>query len=196
MKDRFSAFPLFAALFLALAGFLGSTSAHATLALGAAAPDFTIMAALSGSAFDFNLARTLKKGPVVLYFYPKAFASECTIEAHAFAEASTQFKALGATVVGVSGDSIETLKLFSRTECRRKFAVAADAGARVMRKYDAVRDPVAGVAERVSYLISPQGRVLHVHAGLDADGHVQKSLAALKQWKRRAASTVPPTKTR
>lgn len=164
------------------------------------------MAALSGSAFDFSLARTLKKGPVVQYFYPKAFAIECTIEARAFAEASSQFKTLGATVVGVFGDSIETLKLFSTTECRRKFAVAADAGARMMRKYDAVRDPVASVAERVSYVISPRGRVLHGHAGLEANGHVQESLAALKQWKRRAASlcgpvsaaasTVPPTKTR
>jgi peroxiredoxin len=197
MKDRFSAFSLFVASFLALlAGSLGSTSAHATLPLGAAAPDFTTMAALNGSAFDFSLAHTLKKGPVVLYFYPKAFASECTLEAHAFAEASAQFKALGATVVGVSGDGIETLKLFSTTECRRKFAVVADAGARVMRKYDAVRDPVAGVAERVSYVISPRGRVLLVYAGLDADGHVQESLAALKQWKHRAASAVAPTKTR
>jgi peroxiredoxin Q/BCP len=196
MKDRFSAFALFVALFLALAGSLGATNSHATLPPGAAAPDFTTMAAVGGAAFDFSLASALRKGPVVLYFYPKAFASECTIEAHAFAEASAQFKALGATVVGVSGDSMETLKLFSTTECRRKFAVAADAGARVMRKYDVVRDPVAGVAERVSYVISPRGRVLHVYAGLDADGHVQESLAALKQWKRRAASAVAAAKTR
>lgn len=180
MKNRSSL--LF--LCLALAGLLWSPRSQAVLAVGAQAPDFTATALLGGTRIEFNLARALKKGPVVLYFYPKAFASECTIEAHAFSEAAAQFKALGATVIGVSNNSVETLKLFSVTECRGKFAVATDVQAQVMRRYDAVRDPASGVAERVSYVISPQRRVLHAYASPEADGHVDKALAALKKWKR------------
>lgn len=180
MKDRFSLL----LLCLALAGMLWPLRSQAVLAVGARAPDFTATALLGGTRMEFNLARALKKGPVVLYFYPKAFASECTIEAHAFSEAAAQFKGLGAMVIGVSNDSVETLKLFSVTECRRKFAVAADVQAQVMRSYDAVRDPAAGVAERVSYVISPQGRVLHAYANPAAGGHVDRALAALKQWKK------------
>ncbi len=180
MKDRSS--PLL--LCLALAGAMWPLQSQAVLAVGARAPDFTATALLGGARTEFNLARALKKGPVVLYFYPKAFASQCTIEARAFADASAQFKALGATVIGVSNDSVETLKLFSTTECRGRFAVATDVQAQVMRRYDAVRDPATGVAERVSYVISPQGRVLHAHADPQAKGHVDKALAALKQWKK------------
>jgi thioredoxin-dependent peroxiredoxin len=180
MKDR----PSLLLLCLALAGLLWPLRSHAVLAVGARAPDFTATALLGGARIEFNLARALKKGPVVLYFYPKAFASQCTIEARAFAEAAARFKALGATVIGVSNDSVETLKLFSVTECRRKFAVAADVQAQVMRRYDAVRNPAAGVAERVSYVISPQGRVLHVHSDQEAGGHVDNALAALKKWKK------------
>ena len=103
------------------------TPLYAALSPGAQAPDFTTQATLAGKPFTFSLAAALQKGPVVLYFYPAAFTPGCTVEAHEFAEATEKFKALGATVIGVSHDPIDTLNKFSVTECRNKFAVASDA---------------------------------------------------------------------
>src|SRR6202163_2093236 len=111
---------------------------YAALKPGAQAPDFTTQATLAGKPFTFSLADALKQGPVVLYFYPAAFTPGCTVEAHEFAEATEQFKALGATVIGVSHDDIDTLNKFSVSECRSKFAVAADKDQSVMKSYDAV----------------------------------------------------------
>src|SRR5260370_38608495 len=96
--------------FLMVATF--AAPAMAALAVGAAAPDFSAQASLGGKEFNFSLADALKKGPVVLYFYPAAFTKGCTIEAHGFAEATAQFAALGATVIGVSHDSIGALNKF------------------------------------------------------------------------------------
>lgn len=158
-------------------------AAHAALAVGDAAPDFTADAALAGRPFRFALADALRQGPVVLYFYPKAFTRGCTIEANAFAEATPKFAALGATVVGVSNDDIETLKKFSTEACRDRFAVAADAGARVMRQYDAALRIVPGMADRISYVISPQGRIVHVHSGMDPHAHVDATLKAVERWR-------------
>ena len=110
-----------AALALAVA-----VPAWAALKVGSKAPDFTTQATLGGKPFEFTLAAALKKGPVVLYFYPAAFTKGCTVEAHLFAEATDEFNALGATVIGVSKDDIDTLNRFSVSECRSKFAVAAD----------------------------------------------------------------------
>ncbi len=127
---------------------LAMNTAMAALKVGDSAPDFTTPAAIGGKAFTFSLADALKKGPVVLYFYPKAFTPGCTVEAHNFAEATEKFAALGATLVGMSGDNIDTLKEFSVKECRNKFAVAADADGKIMKKYDArpdlVRDQPGG----------------------------------------------------
>ena len=97
--------------------------AYAQLAKGANAPVFTTKAALAGKEFGFSLATALKQGPVVLYFYPKAFTQGCTLEANAFAEAMPKFEAAGASVIGMSNDTIETLKRFSREECRDAFPV-------------------------------------------------------------------------
>src|SRR4051794_24836404 len=97
---------------LALVGALASTWALAALPEGAKAPDFTTQATLAGKPYTFALADALKKGPVVLYFYPAAFTPGCTKEAHDFAEATDKFKSLGATVVGVSYDNIDTLNKF------------------------------------------------------------------------------------
>src|SRR5450631_2253938 len=105
-----------------LAGALAPVS-WAALPVGASAPDFTAQAAVGGKPFTFTMAEALKRGPVVLYFYPKAFTKGCTAEAHDFAEASDRFAALGATLIGMSNDDIETLKEFSVRECRNKFAV-------------------------------------------------------------------------
>jgi len=93
----------------------------AALPVGTTAPDFSTQASLAGKPFAFHLADALKKGPVVLYFYPAAFTSGCTFEAHDFAAATDAFARLGATVIGVSGDSIDTLNRFSVTECRNRF---------------------------------------------------------------------------
>lgn len=169
-------------LFLCVA-LLASLSAEAALKTGAPAPDFAAEAAVGGQPFRFSLAAELKKGPVVLYFYPKAFTSGCTIEAHQFAEATERFKALGATVIGISNDNIETLKKFSVEACRSKFAVAADAGGKVMKDYDAALRLLPGTADRISYLITPEGRIGAVYSSLSPDGHVDAMLKAVQQLK-------------
>src|SRR5205085_7573873 len=122
-------------LALALAAAL---PAHATLDIGEAAPSFTTQAAVAGKVFQFSLADALAKGPVVVYFFPAAFSEGCSIEAHTFAEAVAQFNALGATVVGVSGDDIETLSKFSVQACQSSFPVASDQNQSVMKAFDAV----------------------------------------------------------
>ena len=155
----------------------------AALKVGADAPDFTTEAALAGRATPFSLAQTLKNGPVVLYFYPKAFTSGCTIEAHNFAEATERFAALGATVVGVSNDNIDTLKKFSVEACRNKFRVAADEGARILKAYDAGLFIKPDMADRISYVISPQGKILYVYSSLSPDQHVENTLKAVEQWR-------------
>jgi peroxiredoxin len=159
-----------------------SPLALAALKAGDKAPDFTTQASLAGKPFDFSLAAALKKGPVVLYFYPAAFTTGCTVEAHEFAEATPQFEALGATVIGVSHDSIDTLNKFSVSECRNKFAVAADPDRHIMKAYDAVLWIDPKLANRTSYVISPQGSVLYAYTALNPDEHVRNTMAALKNW--------------
>ncbi|WP_457418528.1 peroxiredoxin [Roseateles sp. P5_E7] len=167
-----------------LAAFL-IPSAHAALNVGAPAPDFTTDAAVGGQPFKFHLAEALKKGPVVLYFYPKAFTSGCTVEAHQFAEATDRFAAAGATVIGMSNDDIDTLKKFSVEACRSKFAVAADAGGKVIKDYDVALKMVPGtIADRVSYLIGKDGKVAAVHASMNPDGHIDAMLKAAQQLKK------------
>lgn len=160
------------------------TAGWAALAVGTQAPAFMADAALGGQDFRFNLGEALQKGPVVLYFYPKAFTSGCTVEAHQFAEASAQFQALGATVIGMSSDDIATLRRFSIEACRSKFAVAADPGGRIMKQYDAGLGWLPNTADRISYVISPQGKVLYVHASMDPDQHVRNTLQAVAQWRK------------
>ena len=165
---------------------LGS-AAFAALSVGAAAPDFTAPAALGGKAFSFSLAESLKKGPVVLYFYPKAFTSGCTIEAHDFAEATPAFNTLGATVVGMSIDNIATLQRFSVEACRDKFAVASDASGSITQQYDASMAGHAEYADRISYVINPQGKVIYVYSSADPDEHVKRTMTAVEKWKREAS---------
>lgn len=172
-------FALGASLMLALFG----KGAIAALAVGATAPDFTTEAALGGKEFSFSLAQALKKGPVVLYFYPKAFTTGCTIEAHNFAEATPKFNALGATVVGISNDNIDTLKKFSTEACRDQFAVAADSGARIMKRYDAALLIKSDMADRISYVIGPDGKLLYVFSSLSPDQHVENTLQAVQKWR-------------
>jgi peroxiredoxin len=154
----------------------------AALPEGAKAPDFSVEASLAGKAFQFSLADALKQGPVVLYFYPAAFTPGCTREAHDFAEATDQFKALGATVIGVSHDDIATLNRFSVSECRNKFAVAADADGAIMKAYDAVMEGEPNYADRISYVIAPDGAILYAYKEGRPDHHVKNTLAAVGKW--------------
>src|SRR3977135_3045411 len=154
-------------LLAALTTVLITIPAYGALPDGAKAPDFSTAASLAGKEFKFSLADALKKGPVVLYFYPAAFTPGCTIEAHNFADAMDDFQKLCATVLGVSHDSIQTLDKFSLTECRSKFPVAADTDAKIMKSYDAVQDSRAEYAQRVSYVISPAGSILYTYPAGD-----------------------------
>jgi peroxiredoxin len=153
---------------------------YAALKPGARAPDFTTQATLAGKPFTFSLANALKQGPVVLYFYPAAFTHGCTVEAHEFAEATDKFKALGATVIGVSHDPIDTLNKFSVSECRNKFAVASDADQTIAKEYDAVL--VMNYANRTSYVIAPDGTILYEYTALNPDKHVENTMAAVEKW--------------
>jgi thioredoxin-dependent peroxiredoxin len=155
---------------------------YAALKEGAHAPDFTTQATLAGKPFSFSLAAALKQGPVVLYFYPAAFTPGCTVEAHEFAEATDKFKALGATVIGVSHDPIDKLNKFSVSECRNKFAVASDADGSVMKEYDAVLPVKPDYANRTSYVIAPTGVIIYSYTDLKPDAHVENTMAAVKKW--------------
>ena len=168
---------------ISIAAALAAVPAAASLPTGAKAPMFSTQAAKAGKAFGFNLRSALAKGPVVLYFYPKAFTKGCTLEANAFAEATPEFAKYGATVVGMSNDDIETLKRFSKEECRDKFAVGA-ANPKIVKAYDAdlVREGKStGLTQRTSYVIDQKGRIAFVHSDLDYKDHVRLTLDAVKK---------------
>ena len=169
-------------LITAVATALIAVPAFAALPDGTKAPDFNTDASLAGKSFKFSLQNALKKGPVVLYFYPAAFTPGCTVEAHEFAEATDKFKALGATVIGVSHDPIEKLNQFSVSECRNKFAVASDADGSVMKNYDAILPAKPEYANRTSYVIAPTGVIIYSYTDLKPDKHVENTMAAVKKW--------------
>jgi thioredoxin-dependent peroxiredoxin len=171
---------LAAALFLA-------TPALATLAPGAAAPDFTARGAQAGKPFTVNLKAALKKGPVVLYFFPAAFTSGCNAEAHAFAEAIPDFQKAGATVIGMTAGNVDQLSAFSSQHCAGKFPVAA-AGASVAQAYDVVLKKPDGspslYTSRTSYVIARDGKVAFVHDDMKPAEHVRLTLEAVRALKR------------
>lgn len=160
-----------------------ATPAFASLPVGTKAPLFTAEATLGGKVYSFSLADALKKGPVVLYFYPAAFTKGCTIEAHDFAAAIGKYQALGATVIGVSHDQVAVLQKFSVSECRSKFPVAADTDHKIMRAYDAVLPQDSEYANRTSYVIVPDGTIIYTYTNLNPNQHVANTLAALRDWK-------------
>ncbi len=162
---------------------LAAAPLYAALKTGVQAPDFTTQATLGGKPFKFSLADALKNGPVVLYFYPAAFTPGCTVEAHEFAEATDKFKALGATVIGVSHDPIDTLNKFSVSECRNKFAVASDADQSITKAYDAVLAAKPEYANRTSYVIAPTGKIIYEYTAMDPEKHVGNTMAAVEKWK-------------
>ena len=160
-----------------------ATPAGAALPNGSKAPDFTTTGALAGKPFKIHLAEQLRKGPVVLYFFPKAFTKGCTLEAHAFSDASKEFQKAGAQVIGMSADDLPTLQKFSVEECRNSFPVAT-ATAATQKAYDVAWAEHPGVTTRTSYVIDRRGRIVMVHDDLDWSQHVAKTLAAVKALKR------------
>jgi thioredoxin-dependent peroxiredoxin len=179
-------------LAVALAATSFPLPASAALSIGTKAPDFTLQATQGGNVFTFNLGDALKKGPVVLYFYPAAFTPGCTVEAHEFADAIDQYKALGATVIGVSHDPLDKLQKFSVSECRSKFPVAADTSGSVMKAYDSILPQHPQYANRTSYVIAPDGTIVYAYTSLDPSLHVQNTLTALRTWKADHASGATP----
>ena len=166
---------------------VAATPAFAALAPGAKAPDFTTRGAVAGNVVSVHLADQLKKGPVVLYFFPAAFTGGCNAEAHAFAEAMDDFRAAGATVIGMSADDVPTLQRFSSEKCAGRFAVAS-ASAALIQKYDvALGRQVQGhdVTGRTSYVIATDGRIAFVHNDLNPAEHVASTLAAVRQLRAR-----------
>ncbi len=177
-----------------LAAFV-ATPALATLKPGDIAPDFTADGSLGGKPFTFHLKDALKKGPVVVYFYPSAYTGGCDLEAHTFAEQSDKFASAGATIIGVSADNLDRLKVFSADPnfCAGKFPIASDADTKIAQSYALsvgaaregakdVRGEVIGHAfiERVTYVIGKDGKIKATLSSKDdklsPDQHVDKSL--------------------
>ncbi len=156
--------------------------ARAALDIGDNAPDFTAPAALGGSIYKFSLEESLRKGPVVLYFFPAAFSEGCSVEAHEFAEAIPRFAALGASVIGVSADDIDALSKFSVQACQSKFPVASDPAMRVIKSYDAAMKTRPEYANRITYVIAPGGKVVYHYMSLNPTRHVERTLEALRVW--------------
>ena len=172
------------ALASAFALALVPAAAPAALRVGARAPDFTTTGALAGKPFRFRLSEQLRSGPVVLYFYPKAFTEGCTLEAHAFSEAAVEFRRAGARVIGMSADDQPTLARFSVEACRNAFPVAT-ASAATIAAYDVPFARLPGRTDRTSYVIAPDGRILYVYSDLNWSNHVANSLAAVRAWNAR-----------
>jgi peroxiredoxin len=179
-----------------MAAALFASPAFAALKPGDTAPDFTAAGSLGGKDFKFNLKDALKKGPVVVYFYPSAYTGGCDLEAHTFAEQSDKFAAAGASIIGVSADDLTRLHQFSADPkfCAGKFPIASDESTKIAQSYNLnVTPPRAGAKdvnqveinhafiERVTYVIGKDGKILATLSsktdGLSPDQHVDKSLA-------------------
>jgi thioredoxin-dependent peroxiredoxin len=169
-------------LLIGLSALCLALPAHAALPVGAKAPDFTTTGAVGGKPFKLSLKQQLRKGPVVLYFFPKAFTEGCTLEARAFSEAIGDFRKSGAQVIGMSADDLPTLKKFSVEACRSAFPVATAAPATI-KAYDVVLKQKPELTDRTSYVIDRKGRIVMVHSDLDWKDHVAKTLAAVRTLK-------------
>ncbi len=170
----------------AAAALLVSAPALAALPVGAKAPVFSADAFQAGKASKFSLADALKKGPVVLYFFPAAHTQGCNIEAHLFADAIDKFKAQGATVIGVTAGNTDQLQAFStETEhCASKFPVAADPNAAIAKTYDATL-AFSGktISNRTSFVIAPDDSVLFTYTNLAPQEHINLTLDAVTKWR-------------
>ena len=150
---------------------------------GTKAPDFATAGSLGGKEFKLDLRDQLRRGPVVLYFFPKAFTEGCTLESRAFSQAMPEFRKAGAQVIGLSTDDIATLKRFSKEECRDAFPVATATPA-IVKAYDVMLKAKPELTTRTSYVIARDGRIVMVHDDLNWSEHVAKTLAAVRALKR------------
>ncbi len=182
-------------------------STWAALPPGATAPDFTAQASKSGSTFEFSLQNTLKQGgPVVVYFYPSAYTGGCNIQAHTFAVEQDKFVAAGATIIGVSLDSIDRLKEFSADPnyCAGKFGVASDSDGSIAKAYElTIKEPAEGkqdsrgqaithgFAERVTFVITQDQKIAATITGLKPAENVAKALEIVQQLATQKAQTPP-----
>jgi peroxiredoxin len=170
-------------LLIALAVTAAASPALAALPVGAVAPAIKTTVALAGADTPFDLKAQLKKGPVVLYFFPAAFTKGCTAEAHEFAEATDDFTKAGATVIGMTGGNVDRIAEFSKVECRDKFAVGA-ASAEVIKAYDVALATRPGWTGRVSYVIGKDGKVVYVHDDPNFAEHMKGTLATVQAMKK------------
>jgi peroxiredoxin len=184
---------------IAMVGLLAASialPAAAALKEGDDAPAFRAQASLAGKAFGYSLKDALKKGPVVVYFYPSAYTGGCNVQAHAFAVNQEKFAAAGASIVGVSLDSIARLNDFSKDPdyCAGKIAVASDADGSIAKSYDlVVRDASPGrkdtrgveidhgFAERTTFIVTPNGKIAAVVGGLAPGANVDQALQAVQK---------------
>ena len=174
---------------------MSTAAAFAALKAGDAAPPFTAPASLAGKPFTYSLKEALAKGPVVVYFYPSAYTDGCNIQAHEFSSRADQFAAAGASVIGVSLDSIERLNAFSADPdyCAGKLAVASDADGRIARSYGLrVSGPHRGATdtrgkeidhgftERTTFVVRRDGTVVAAVGGVSPEANVARSLELAK----------------
>lgn len=188
---------------LAAAALLSAVPAQAALKEGDAAPDFKLLASQAGKAFHYALKDALKKGPVVVYFYPSAFTAGCNVQAHLFATQVDKFAQAGASIVGVSLDSISRLNDFSADPqyCAGKIPVASDADGQVARAFDlsvteipAGRKDTRGVeidharTDRTTFIVTPDGRIAATVGGVSPDANVQQALDIVQNLRAKAAA--------
>ena len=171
--------------------------ALAALKDGDHAPDFTAQASLAGKEFKFSLKDSLKKGPVVVYFYPSACTQGCNVQAHTFSVNQEKFAAAGASVIGVSLDSIQRLNQFSADPeyCAGKFPVASDASGSIAKSYDLTVKNVPGIkdtkgnevdhgfAERTTFVVTSDGKIAATIGGVTPTENVMKALETVQQLK-------------
>jgi peroxiredoxin len=162
---------------------LAVAPASGALPRGAKAPDFTTQGSIGGKAFRLHLKQQLRKGPVVLYFFPKAFTEGCTLEARAFSEAMPEFRKAGVQVIGMSADDLPTLKRFATEECRSAFPVAQATPA-IIKAYDVALKARPSITGRTSFVIARNGRIVMVHDDMKWNGHVAAALAATRALER------------
>lgn len=162
--------------------------AGAALAPGAVAPDFTANGAMAGKPIAVHLKAALKKGPVVLYFFPSAFTQGCNVEAKAFADALPDFQKAGATVIGMTAGKVDQLQRFSAEHCAGKFAVAA-ANPDVIKAYDVLLRKADGtpttITSRTSFVIAPNGRITFAHTDMNPNDHIRMTLDAVRKLRRK-----------
>jgi peroxiredoxin len=182
MKARVLA--LASAAAVAVSG-LAAVAAHAALDQGAMAPEFKATAYLGGEKYSFDLDAALKKGPVVVYFFPAAFTEGCQIEAHLFAESADKFKAQGATIIGVTAGNVDRVGEFSKDTryCSGKFPIAADTDGSIAKLYASSLVFKPGWSGRDSYVIAKDHKIVLSYSNLKPDDHVSQTLAAVTKIK-------------